>query len=68
MSEYAKTIVAVIGAGITTLLALIPADTTLWTALTVASAMLTAAAVYFVPNAPATTQRPAGDVSGRPYG
>lgn len=50
MSEYAKAIVALIGVGVTTLLALIPPDTTLWIALTVVAAVATAAGVYLVPN------------------
>lgn len=56
MSQYAKAIVAVLGSAITTLLALIPPETSLWIALTVVSAALTALAVYLVPNEPADTR------------
>ncbi len=49
---YAKAIVAVIGAGVTAALGIFPANTSTWTALTIASAVLTAAAVYLVPNNP----------------
>lgn len=52
MSQYAKAIVAVIGAAITTALGLIPPNTSLWIVLTILSAALTAAGVYLVPNAP----------------
>jgi NAD-dependent SIR2 family protein deacetylase len=51
MTQYAKLIVAIVGAGITTALGLIPPTSTLWVVLTVASAMLTAYGVYQVPNA-----------------
>jgi hypothetical protein len=56
MSQYAKAIVAVLGAAVTTLLALIPPETTLWIVLTVIAAALTAIGVYAVPNAPADTR------------
>ena len=49
-APYAKSIVAVLGVGITTLLGLIAPDTDLFTVLTVVSAMITAAGVYLVPN------------------
>jgi hypothetical protein len=52
MTQYAKTIVAIIGAAVTTALGLIPPNTTLWIVLTILSATLTAYAVYAVPNAP----------------
>jgi len=58
MLAYAKAIVAVIGVGVTTLLGLIPPDTQGWTILTVASAMLTALAVYLVPNEPLPPAEP----------
>lgn len=48
--HYAKFIVAVIGAGVTAALGLVSPDTELFIWLTVLSAMLTAAGVYFVPN------------------
>ncbi len=50
---YAKAIVAVIGAAVTSALAIFPQGTTTWNALTIASAALTALAVYVVPNTPA---------------
>jgi NAD-dependent SIR2 family protein deacetylase len=53
--QYAKLIVTLVGAGITTALGLIPPTTTLWIVLTIVSAMLTAYGVYKVPNAPAST-------------
>lgn len=68
MNEYAKAIVAIIGVGTMTLLALIPPETTLWIVLTVAAAMTTAAGVYLVPNEPAAAQRPTGGAGGHPYG
>jgi len=46
----AKAIAAVIGAGITAALGIIPENTTTWVILTVASAVCTAVVVYFVPN------------------
>lgn len=49
---YAKAITGVLGAGVTAALGLVPPDTGLWQGLTVASALLTAAAVYVVPNQP----------------
>ncbi len=49
---YAKAIVAVIGAAVTSALAIFPQGTTTWNALTILSAALTALAVYVVPNAP----------------
>ncbi len=49
---YAKAIVAVIGAAVTSALAIFPQGTTTWNALTIASAALTALAVYIVPNTP----------------
>jgi hypothetical protein len=51
---YAKAFVAIVGAAITAALGIFPANTTAWTILTIASAALTAAAVYLVPNAPAS--------------
>jgi hypothetical protein len=48
----AKAAVAVIGAAITSALAIFPQGTTTWNALTIASAALTALAVYLVPNTP----------------
>lgn len=49
--QYAKAIIAIIGAGVTAALGIFPAQTSTWTALTIASAVLTAAGVYLVPNA-----------------
>jgi hypothetical protein len=49
----AKALVAILGSTITAALGLIPAHSTTWTILTIASAALTAAGVYLVPNAPA---------------
>jgi hypothetical protein len=48
----AKTAVAVIGAAVTSALAIFPQGTATWNALTIASAALTALAVYLVPNTP----------------
>ncbi len=48
----AKAWVAVVGAGVTAALGLFPANTAVWQALTIAAAILTAASVYLVPNAP----------------
>jgi hypothetical protein len=52
MSKYAKMWVAIAGAAVTSALALFPPDTSVWTGLTIASAALTAAGVYRVPNSP----------------
>lgn len=57
MWHYAKAVVAIIGAGITAALGIIAPDTDLFTVLTIASAMVTAAGVYLVPNAPAPDGR-----------
>jgi NAD-dependent SIR2 family protein deacetylase len=46
----AKAIVAIFGAGVTAALGIFPEGTTTWNALTIASAVLTACAVYLVPN------------------
>lgn len=51
VSRYYKAIVAVLGAGVTAALGIVPPDSSLWQTLTVVSALLTAAAVYAVPNA-----------------
>lgn len=51
-SPYAKAIVAIIGAALTTALGVIPPNTTLWIVLTILSAAATAAGVYLVPNTP----------------
>lgn len=51
--HYAKGIVAVIGAGVTAALGLIPEGSTAWVCLTIAAAMLTVLAVVIVPNKPA---------------
>lgn len=50
--RYAKALVAIAGGAVTSALALFPPDTSVWTGLTIASAALTAAAVYLVPNKP----------------
>lgn len=57
MNHYAKTVVAILGVGITTTLGLISPDTVLFTVLTIISAMVTAASVYLVPNTPAVDGR-----------
>lgn len=49
---YAKALVAVLGAGITAALGIVPPDSDLWNVLTVLAAMLTVASVYAVKNAP----------------
>lgn len=48
--KYAKALVAISGATVTSALALFPPQTTVWTVLTIVSAGLTAAGVYLVPN------------------
>lgn len=53
----AKAIVAIIGAGVTAALGIFPADTSTWKALTIAAAILTAAAVYLTPNTPTAVSR-----------
>lgn len=53
--RYAKFVVALLGVAVTTTLGLVPPTTTLWIVLTVAAAVLTAASVYAVPNAPVDT-------------
>lgn len=47
----AKALIAVAGAAVTAALGIFPANSPTWQALTIVSAALTAAAVYFVPNA-----------------
>lgn len=49
----AKALVAIIGAGVTSALAIFPPDTDTYTVLTIASAVITAALVYLTPNTPA---------------
>jgi len=51
----AKALVAVLGAAVTSALAIFPPGTPLWNGLTIASAAITALAVYFVPNADKAT-------------
>lgn len=46
----AKALVATLGSAITASLAIFPSGSTTWDALTIASAALTALAVYLVPN------------------
>lgn len=48
----AKALVAVFGAAVTAALGVFPANTPVWTGLTILSAALTAAGVYLVPNSP----------------
>lgn len=50
MQEYAKAIVAIVGAAVTAALGVFPANSTVWVILTIVSAALTAAGVYSVPN------------------
>jgi hypothetical protein len=52
MMQYAKAIVAVVGVGVTTALGLVPQGSSIWNLLTILAAVLTAAGVYLVPNAP----------------
>lgn len=52
--QYAKAIIAIIGAGVTAALGLIPPNTNVWQILTVVSALVTAAGVYLIPNTPPT--------------
>jgi hypothetical protein len=49
----AKALVAIIGAGVVSALTIFPPDTNVYTALTIASAVITAALVYLTPNTPA---------------
>lgn len=53
IAPYAKFVVAIIGAGVTAALGVVAPDTDLFAVLTIASAVLTAAGVYLVPNTPA---------------
>lgn len=48
----AKALVAILGATVTAALGIFPANTAVWTVLTILSAALTAAGVYLVPNSP----------------
>ena len=48
--RYAKAVVAVIGSAVTAALAIFPAGSSTYNALTILSAALTAAGVYLVPN------------------
>ena len=52
IAPYAKFVVAVIGAGITSALQLTAPSDPAFKYLTIASAIVTALAVYFTPNAP----------------
>ena len=54
MSRYAKAIVAILGAAVTSALTVWGPDTNVGRFLVIASAALTAAAVYQVPNTPAS--------------
>jgi hypothetical protein len=49
--KYAKAWASIAGAAVTSALAIFPPNTSVWTGLTIASAALTAVAVYLVPNA-----------------
>lgn len=51
--QYLKFYAAIIGAGITAALGVVGPDTDLFKILTVLAALVTAAGVYAVPNAPA---------------
>lgn len=51
-AQYLKAIIAIVGAGITAALGIVSPDTDLFSALTIAAAVLTAAGVYFAPNDP----------------
>jgi hypothetical protein len=55
MGKYAKAIVATIGAGATAALGILAPHTGGWDVAEVLAAMSTAAAVYLVPNQPATS-------------
>jgi hypothetical protein len=61
VAEYAKFIVAVIGAGLTAALQFAAPDTSEFKWLTIALAVVTAIAVYVVPNAPAEGRHEAGN-------
>jgi hypothetical protein len=52
--QYAKALVAIAGSAVTAALGILPSGSTTWTLLTILSAALTAAAVYLVPNTPAS--------------
>jgi hypothetical protein len=58
ITKYSKFIVAVLGAGVTTALDLITPDTDLWMVLKIVSSMLTAIAVFIVPNTEASVDKP----------
>ena len=53
-SKYLKSIIAVVGAVVTSSLVLFPPDSTTFQVLTVVSAALTAVAVYLFPNGDGT--------------
>lgn len=57
-AHYAKAIVAVAGAGVTAALGLVGPDSPAFIWLTIAAAVLTAAAVYATPNATTTETTP----------
>lgn len=50
MNHYAKAIIAILGAAVTSALTLVGPEDQLFKILTVAAAVLTAAGVYLVPN------------------
>lgn len=50
ITNYSKAIVAILGVGVMTALKVIAPNTDLFNVLTIVSAMLTAAGVYWVPN------------------
>ncbi len=61
VAEYAKFVVAVIGAGLTAALQFAAPTTVEFKWITIALAVVTAIAVYFVPNAPAEGRHEAGN-------
>lgn len=61
LAAYAKFVVAVVGAGITSALQFAAPDTNEFKWLTIALAVVTAVAVFFVPNAPVQGKHEAGD-------
>lgn len=60
LAEYAKFIVAIVGAGLTSALQFAAPDTNEFKWITIALAVVTAIAVFFVPNQPAEGRHEAG--------
>ncbi len=59
MKGYAKAIVAIVGAAVTAALGIFPPNSSVWSALQIVSAALTAIGVYLVPNQADVPAKPA---------